>query len=129
MILVVDDDRRVVQTLRTWLAEAGYEVQTAADGALAYDAARSPACECMVLDINMPNFNGPALLLVLQSEGLHVPIIVMTGEPGFSRKEMQQFENVVAFFEKPVEADAFMAAVRQYARGAPGCEDSQCTES
>ena len=112
MILVVDDDERVVETLKAWLEAAGYDVETASDGGMAYDAAKSPECECMVLDINMPNFNGPSLLLILQAEGAHVPVIVITGEAGFSRKEMQQFENVVAFFEKPVDAGAFMEAVR-----------------
>lgn len=120
MILVVDDDKRVVETLKLWLEEAGYEVKTASDGALAYAAAASPGCECIVLDINMPHFNGPSLLLVLQSEGRHVPVIVITGERGFSRKEMQQFENVVAFFEKPLEADVLVEAVRQYARVVKG---------
>ena len=113
MILVVDDDKRVVETLKLWLEEAGYEVKTASDGALAYAAAESPECECMVLDINMPNFNGPSLLLILQSEGRDIPVIVITGEPGFSRSEMQQFTNVVAFFGKPVDRGAFMEAVRQ----------------
>ncbi|MBT7065443.1 MAG: response regulator [Verrucomicrobia bacterium] len=113
MILVVDDDPRVVDTLTIWLKGAGYEVETASDGGLAYDAVRSPECECMVLDINMPNFNGPSLLLILQAEGTHVPVIVITGETGFSREEMQQFENVVAFFEKPVDAGVFMEAVKR----------------
>ena len=116
MILVVDDDQRVVETMKIWLKDAGYEVKTASDGALAYNAAESPECECMVLDINMPNFNGPSLLLLLQAEERHVPVIVITGERGFSRKEMQQFANVVAFFEKPVEAREVVAAVGQHAR-------------
>jgi len=114
MILVVDDDQRVVETLRTWLEDAGYKVKTASDGGLAYGAATSPQCECMVLDINMPHFNGPSLLLILQAEGHDVPVIVITGERGFSRREMQQFENVVAFLEKPVEASELVAAVRQH---------------
>lgn len=119
MILVVDDDARVMTTLRTWLEDAGYSVSAASDGAHAYDAARSPDCQCVVLDINMPGFNGPALLLVLQADGVDVPVIVVTGEPGFSRREMQQFGNVVAFFEKPVDRDMLLDAVKRHARGAP----------
>ena len=113
MILVVDDDAGVVETLKTWLERAGYEVRTAADGERAYRDVRAPDCECMVLDINMPNFNGPSLLLILQSEGRRLPVIVMTGDPGFSQKEMNQFENVVAFFEKPLSREAFMEAIRK----------------
>jgi DNA-binding response OmpR family regulator len=120
MILVVDDDKRIVEMLKTLLEDDGYTVETASDGAEAHEIAGSPECECIVLDINMPNFNGPSLLLVLQSEGVQVPVIVVTGEHGFSLKEMQQFENVVAFLEKPVAGDAFMAAVKQHARAAKG---------
>ena len=116
MILVVDDDRELVDLLKIWLEAGGYDVQTAPDGAAAHDAAMSDDCQCMILDVNMPNINGPALLLILHSEGRHVPVIVMTGVPGFTKREMQQFDNVVAFLEKPVQRDAFMATIEQHAR-------------
>lgn len=116
MILVVDDDPTVVETLQTCLQNAGYDVKTAPDGAQAYGMAASPDCECIILDINMPTFNGPALLVVLQSEGRHVPVIVMTGEPGFSQEEMGQFANVVAFLEKPMEMSELLEKVRTHAR-------------
>ncbi len=116
MILVVDDNVGVVDTLKIWLKAAGYNVETAYDGAQAYDRAKSPECECMILDINMPHFNGPSLLLILQAEENPVPVIVITGEAGFSRGEMTQFDHVVAFFEKPVEAGALIEAIKASAR-------------
>ena len=116
MILVVDDNRWVTETLQIWLEDADYEVETASDGAQAYERAKSPKCECMILDINMPHFNGPSLLLILQAEENPVPVIVITGEAGFSRDEMKQFDHVVAFFEKPVEAGVLLDAIRLHAR-------------
>ena len=116
MILVVDDDRGLATTLKLWLENAGYVVETASDGGLAYAAANSSECECILLDINMPHFNGPSLLLVLQSEGNEVPVIIITGEEGFTSGEMEEFENVTAFLEKPIEADVLLNAVAEYAR-------------
>ena len=114
MILVVDDDERIVRLLRTLLEAEGYTVKTAADGGEAYALLRSPDCRCMLLDINMPRINGIQLLMLMQADRIKVPTIVMAGFTDFDEKEMKQFANVVKFFPKPFSLDDMLTAIKKY---------------
>lgn len=119
MVLVVDDNDGVLTTLQDLLQSQGYEVKTARDGLEAYALLKSPDCRCMLLDVNMPRINGVELLLLMQSEGIEVPTILMAGFDDFDEREMKQFANVVRFFHKPVEAEPLLRVVRRYAGAAP----------
>jgi len=114
MILVVDDDQRIVKLLRHVLELKGYTVETAANGGEAYGLVKSPDCKCMVLDINMPAINGIELLLLMQTEGISVPTIVMAGFDGYNEDEMKEFANVVRFLPKPFEMDDLLDAVEEH---------------
>jgi DNA-binding response OmpR family regulator len=115
MILVVDDDPGIVELLRTALADEGYRVETAHDGAEAYTRVKSPDCKCMLLDVHMPHLNGIELLLLMQAESIHVPTILMAGFKDFDEKEMKQFENVVRFVPKPFKLDHVLRVIRAHA--------------
>ena len=113
-VLVVDDDTRVVQTLRTMLQSEGYRVETSANGLEAYQRIKSTGCECLLLDVNMPKINGVELLLLMQTEGLRVPTIVMAGFEDFEEREMKKFSNVVAFLKKPFDSETLTDTVRKH---------------
>ena len=115
MVLVVDDDRAITEALKALLTQEGFTVKTAANGGEAYAYAKSPDCECMLLDINMPHINGVELLLLLQSEGIKLPTIVMAGMGDFSGGEMKQFANVRRFFHKPFDMEEMLKTVQTYA--------------
>ncbi len=115
MILVVDDDQKIVKLLRRVLELEGYMVETAANGGEAYGLVKSPDCKCMILDINMPGINGIELLLLMQTEGITVPTIVMAGFKGYDEAEMKEFSSVVRFLPKPFEMEALLEAVREHA--------------
>lgn len=53
-ILIVEDDRNLLDTLKYNLRKEGYEVVTAIDGAEALDVARREKTELIVLDIILP---------------------------------------------------------------------------
>ena len=90
--------------------------QTASNGLEAYGHLKAPDCKCMLLDINMPKINGVELLLLMQSEGIDVPTIVMAGFTDFDEEEFKQFANVVRFMAKPFDMDEMIAAIREHAR-------------
>jgi len=114
MILVVDDDKEIVEVLRQALKKEGYTVETASNGVQAYERVKSPDCKCMLLDINMPKINGVELLVLMQAEGIKVPTIVMASFSDFDEKEMKQFSSVVKFFSKPFKLDNVIKVIRQY---------------
>lgn len=115
MVLVVDDDKVIAEALKGLLVLEGFTVKTASNGGEAYRYAKSPDCQCMLLDINMPHVNGIELLLLLQAEGVRLPTIIMAGIGDFSGTEMKQFANVKNFFQKPFQMDEMLKTVRQYA--------------
>lgn len=114
MIVVADDDRTMVALLRELLIAEGYDVRVAYDGGEAYAHLRDPRCKGLLLDVHMPGINGPELLLLMESEGIRCPVLVMTADPDFGETEMKQFANVRRLFHKPFYPEALLAAVRQY---------------
>jgi DNA-binding NtrC family response regulator len=64
----------------------------------------------------MPKINGVELLLLMQSENIEVPTIVMAGFSDFDEKEMKEFANVVRFMQKPFEIDDMLEAIRRVAK-------------
>jgi DNA-binding NtrC family response regulator len=115
MILVVDDEPDMRKVLSRSLVHHGYRVETASDGAEAYELLKSPDCKCMLLDINMPRINGVELLLLMQAEDIHVPTIVMAGFDDYDEEEMKQFANVVTLLPKPFQLDDALDAITKHA--------------
>ena len=79
-VLAVDDEDLNRQLLQTILEEAGYEVVTARNGAVALDCLREHEFDTVLLDLRMPRMNGYEVLEQMQAdENLrHVPVIVIS---------------------------------------------------
>jgi len=67
-ILLVDDDPVIRLTYRNKLADAGFEVDIAADGLIAMKLLHSAKPDLMVLDVMMPKFSGLEVLKYIQSQ-------------------------------------------------------------
>jgi DNA-binding response OmpR family regulator len=77
-ILVVDDDRSVLDMLAMAFEDDGHEVATALDGLIGHRKAREWAPSLIVSDVNMPGLDGFSLCRRLRNEGRSVPIILLT---------------------------------------------------
>ncbi|MGE5179371.1 MAG: response regulator transcription factor [Bacteroidota bacterium] len=67
-VLVVDDDPKIVASLRLYLEHAGYEVASAGDGQKALAAARSFGPDLVVLDVMLPRGDGLSVCRALRAE-------------------------------------------------------------
>lgn len=76
-ILVVDDEKRLVQVVRGYLEEAGYEVVTAYNGRDALFAARDYCPDLIILDLMMPELDGWEFIRQHRREK-DTPIVVLT---------------------------------------------------
>ena len=112
MILIVDDDKLVVRSI-TRVLKKDFTIQTASDGVEAFEYLKSPDCKCMILDVKMPRINGIELLMLMQAEGIKLPVIVMAGFSDFTAKELKAFPNVVQFFQKPFEIEDMLEVVKK----------------
>ena len=66
-ILVVDDEANIRMMVRTTLESEGYTVREAANGLAALESLRDAPADLMILDLNMPELDGMAVLQELQS--------------------------------------------------------------
>jgi DNA-binding response OmpR family regulator len=77
LILVVDDEPKVVRLTRDYLEKNGYRVSTTADGQAALAAARRDKPDLIILDLMLPVIDGREVCRVLRRES-DVPIIMLT---------------------------------------------------
>jgi two-component system, LuxR family, response regulator FixJ len=81
IILVVDDDEAVRDSLRNMMESEGFEVRAFSNGHDLLNEASLPAIGCMVVDYNMPAMNGLELVGALRGRGVSIPAILITGNP------------------------------------------------
>ena len=84
-ILVIDDDLSLREMLEVLLRGAGHEVSLAEDGLAGLAAAGKTPFDLVVSDLKMPGLNGLDLLKRLRSEGLTMPLILVSA---FARPDM-----------------------------------------
>lgn len=76
-ILVADDEKHIVQLIKLYLSNEGYQVETAADGQEALDKARRLRPDLIVLDLMMPRVDGWEVCRRIRKES-NVPVIMLT---------------------------------------------------
>ncbi len=82
-LLVIDDDRAILEFVRMALEKEGYRVTTAANGRQALDclqAMRPGAPDAILLDMNMPVLDGPSFCQILDADlgRKQTAVVVMT---------------------------------------------------
>jgi DNA-binding response OmpR family regulator len=76
-ILVVDDERNIVQLVRLYLTNEGFQVESAYDGQEGFDKARKLRPDLVILDLMMPGLDGLEVCRRLRRES-DVPVIILT---------------------------------------------------
>ena len=77
MILVIDDEPKIVKLARDYLERSGFRVVAAGDGQTALAQARHTRPDLVVLDLNLPGMDGLDVCRALRRES-DVPIIMLT---------------------------------------------------
>lgn len=121
-VLVVDDERDVVEFLTTLLRDHGYQVLACGTGGDAVRLAREQMPALISLDITMPQESGSAAYRELRHDEKTrgIPIVIVTGydDPNLE-KFLSTRKSVPApdgYFDKPIDPDAFIAKVDELAR-------------
>ena len=77
-ILIVEDERKIADTLKFGLSEFGFVVEVAYDGTLGYHLFSAQDFNLVILDINLPGMNGYDLCKAIRLKDQHIPIIMLT---------------------------------------------------
>jgi len=76
-VLVVDDERNIVQLAKLYLRNEGYQVETASNGREALEKVKQTVPNLVLLDLMMPEMDGWEVCRQLRRDG-DVPIIILT---------------------------------------------------
>src|SRR5687768_5635112 len=81
-ILVVDDERDLVEMIGMNLTRNGYEVMSAHEGKSALEMARKQRPDLLILDVMMPGMSGQDVTMALKSdpETATIPILMLTAK-------------------------------------------------
>ena len=77
LILVVDDEPKIVKLAQDYLEQGGFRVVTAVDGESALEAARRDRPDLVVLDLSLPKIDGLDVFRSLRADS-DVPVIMLT---------------------------------------------------
>ena len=116
MILIADDDRNIVELLKSKLHAAGYRVSTAYDGENALRLVKLNKPDLVIMDIMMPNIDGFTLELEVRDDfkAKRLPVIMMTGRPDLKEFFDKTKETKVdAWFFKPFDIDLLANKVQE----------------
>lgn len=119
LVLVVDDDRDICETLQMILEVHGYPVVAAANGKEALALLRSGTRPCLVLlDMMMPVMNGPAFCAEQAGDPTiaAIPVVILSGD---GRAEEKARALGLTGLRKPVDIDDLLAVVGRFCGGRP----------
>ena len=127
-LLVVDDDPGLRRALGINLRARKYDVDLAADGAEALEAASRQPPDAVVLDLGLPDMDGVEII-----EGLRVwsqaPIIVLSARTGQQDKVLALDAGADDYVTKPFGMDELLARLRAALRRGPTADDAPVVET
>jgi two-component system alkaline phosphatase synthesis response regulator PhoP len=115
-ILVVDDDRKIVDLVQAYLERDGYRVLAAYDGLQALELARQKWPDLIVLDLMLPGLDGLDVCRILRGEGNKVPIIMLTAKTTEADKLVGLDLGADDYVTKPFSPRELVARVRAVLR-------------
>lgn len=119
MILVVDDEPKIVKLARDYLEGSGFRVVTAEDGVAALAAARHERPDLVVLDLNLPTLDGLDVCRALRRESA-VPIIMLTARGDETDRLIGLELGADDYITKPFSPRELVARVRAVLRRVQG---------
>lgn len=111
-VLVVEDDSGVRSTFSLALARHGFEVLEAEDGTSAVKQAEQSDLNLVLLDYELPDFDGHEVLRRIKALKPNLPVVFVTGYGTISRAVDAIKLGALNFVEKPLDEERLLVTVR-----------------
>jgi DNA-binding response OmpR family regulator len=115
-ILLVEDNRRLSDSLRMILQEDGYAVDTAYDGIDGEEAGLLPGYDVIILDIMLPGKDGLEVCRELRNRRINTPILMLTARDALEDRVIGLDSGADDYLVKPFEVDELRARIRALLR-------------
>ncbi len=116
LILVVDDERGIRETLRGVLEDEGFTVEALASGEECLKALLAKSYSCILLDIWLPGIDGLETLKRLKDDGHDAPVIMISGHGNIETAVRATKLGAFDFIEKPLSLERVIVTVRNALR-------------
>lgn len=114
--LVIEDEKEIVDGIKTIVAQDGYETDAAYDGYEGLEYIRSNVYDVVLLDVMLPGINGFDILKKVRDEGIDVPIILLTAKSMTLDKIKGLNLGANDYLTKPFDAGELLARMRARVR-------------
>ncbi len=114
-VLVVDDDKEIVDSIAIFLKGEGYNVQKAYNGLEAIDKVMEKEIHLMLLDVMMPDLNGIDTLMKVR-ERKNIPIIMISAKSEDNDKILGLTAGADDYITKPFNPSELIARVKSAVR-------------
>ena len=111
-VLLVEDEKKIADTLKLGLSENGYYVEVAYDGNLGLKLYEAHSFDLLVLDINVPGINGYELCKIVRSRNTQIPIIMLTAFSSLQDKIEGYDAGADDYIIKPFEFKELLMKIR-----------------
>ena len=110
LLALVDDDAAVGDALKFQLEMEGYDVAIYVDAASVLAAGLPNRPGCLVIDLNLPEMDGLALLQRLREQGVTLPAVLITSHPTANTRALAAAA-AIPIVEKPLMRNELSDAV------------------
>ncbi|MGN1030441.1 MAG: response regulator transcription factor [Butyricicoccaceae bacterium] len=117
-ILVVDDDKRLTQSVCTYLNDSGYETKGVLSAAEAYDELYGSLYDLIVSDIMMPGTDGFDFAQHVRRVNKAIPILFMSARDDLASKQRGFDLGIDDYMVKPIDLSELLMRVRALLRRA-----------
>jgi FixJ family two-component response regulator len=111
VVLVVDDDKSMLEALERLLRSVGLKVRVFGSAAELMSSALPDVASCLVLDVRLPEVSGLDFQANLAAAGIRIPIIFMTGHGDIPMTVQAMKAGAVDFLTKPFRPQEMLDAV------------------
>ncbi|TKI57768.1 response regulator transcription factor [Brevibacillus antibioticus] len=116
LILAVEDEKALLQTIAGVLSDEGYQVDTAERGDDGLLLAERGIYDLLVLDIMMPGMDGLSLVRTLRAKGIMTPVLFLTAKDSVESRVEGLDAGADDYLVKPFAAEELTARVRALLR-------------
>lgn len=117
-ILVVDDDKKINQTVCAWLNDCGFEAKGVLSATEAYDEMYNQLYELIISDIMMPEVDGFEFARTVRKVNKRIPILFMSAKDDLPSKQKGFQLGIDDYMVKPIELAELEMRVRALLRRA-----------
>lgn len=119
-ILVVEDQPKIADFIRSGLKENGFVVDYYASGEEGYEKALSESYDAMVLDIMLPGRDGLSVLKNLREKGITMPVIILTARSELNERVLVLELGADDYLTKPFFTEELVARLKAQIRRTSG---------